>query len=461
MATGPKATEAPNRCDVVDGNANDKPKPISMSRFLDELSPTEQMKRLANYSKDPKTYLESFLGSETFQTRKDLLCIPDKVDKDVYGTGEHKAHFQQHIAKLIGKEHGLFFLTGVQAQLAAMKIHCERAGNNRVAWHVSSHLESAEENAYKELYGLERILLGSSKEELPTVGEIKEVLSLPSDQRPAAILVEIPNRTLGCKTYSFSELETISSACKEADVKFHCDGARLWEIEPYYQKTAGKTFPDIGRLFDSIYVSFYKGMRGAAGATLVHNEESFIKEAKMWQRRAGGNAFTLMYEVIDCERGYNENIGTFEAKWDKMTEIVDGVTAGTKKFQTSNGNQIVTFMPEKATCCQIRTVFQGYTIDELSAARDKVGEKKGVRVFERLFPKKTLDEQAQEDRSSKKEESNDSKAKANGECSRAEEPDRRHIIEWMIVSGLLDVETEKLVGAYAALCEELMAGGAP
>lgn len=451
------AAEAPNRCDIPDGNPGKDCEIIHMSRFVSDSTPAQQISWTLKYIENPEGYLETTLGSETYNKRKSLLCIPDKIDRDVYGNGEHMAHFQRHIAKLLGKRHGCFFITGVQAQLAAVKVHCERAGNNRVAWHVSSHLESAEEKAYETLYGLERQLLGRKDDELPSIEEIKEVLSQSAERRPAVIVVEVPNRVLGCKTYSFSELEKLSSACKEAGVKLHCDGARLWEIEPYYQRTAGKTFADIGQLFDSVYVSFYKGLRGAAGAMLVQNEESFMDEAKVWRRRAGGNAFTLFYEVIDSERGYNENIGTFKEKWDKMSDIVDGVTDATKEFRTSDGEPIVSFMPGRATCCQIRTMFRGCTVDELMAARGRAQDRTKVRVFDKIWPKQSLDEQSKEERASK--EVDGIKLSPGRGATKPQEQDRCHVIEWMILEATLKVETQILVDAYVALCEELVAAG--
>ena len=435
---------------------------IHFSRFALDQTPAEAFQRTADYARDPKTYLEGTLGNRVLAERRNLLSIPDKVDRDYYGTGEHKKQFQQSIAKLFGKENGLFFITGIQAQLAAMKIHSDRAGKNMVAWHITSHLETAEQAAYKELYSLDRILLGRDPDSLPSVDEIKTVLSLPKEERPAAILVEIPNREIGCQTYTYSDLEAISSACRDASVKFHMDGARIWEIEPYYQKHYGKSFCDIGQLFDSIYVSFYKGLRGATGAMLFGPDADFIDEAKQWQRRAGGNAFQLTYEVLDCERGYNENIGTFDSKWHKMEEIVDGVTAATLKYKNVAGQSIVEFWPEKATCCQIRTAFHGFTNEELMAARDQVAEKMHVRVFERIFKdprqrrKEIVSEQGEPVAEKDKEaEAEIPKTAAVG--GDKEEDDKRYMIEWMIVKATLSVETKVFVDGYVLLCEELLA----
>lgn len=177
------------------------------------------------------------------------------------------------------------------------------------------------------------------------------------------------------------------------------DGARLWEIEPFYQETSGKSLKEVSQLFDSVYVSFYKGLGGIAGAMLTSNDAEFLSKAKMWQRRAGGNAFTLMYELIDCERGYNENIGSFKAKKLKMTEIVSQIRAATEeKYKNADGQSIVSFVPTTPTCCQIHTHLHGYTAEQFLAARDRVQHRTGVRVFERLRKKETVDEMMEAER---------------------------------------------------------------
>lgn len=457
MATTDAAVEAPNRCDVADEPSGSQRQPLHLTQFISGLSPEEELQRTSDYIRNPTAHLEKALSAETFNERRNLLCIPDKFDKDIYGTGEHREHFQQHIAELFGRQYGLFFITGVQAQLTALKIHCDRAGNNRVAWHVTSHLESAEEKSFDLLYGLERRLLGSSETRNPNFEEVQQVVSLPEDQRPALILLEIPNRTLGCATYSFSELESISYACRKAGVKLHCDGARIWEIEPYYQETAGKSFADISKLFDTIYVSFYKGMRGATGAMLLCDDKSFNAEAQRWRRRAGGTAFTLFYEVIDCERGFNENIGSFHGKWKKMQEIVHDILTATERFTTAEDEPVVSFQTESPTCCQVRTVFRGYPTEELVAAKERVIEKTNLQVFHRLWPKKSLDEQSKE-AGSDTNATNGSRAAGDAATEKDDSP--REVVEWMIVPALVDVETKVFVDAYVALCEELAAGAA-
>ncbi|KAF2717462.1 PLP-dependent transferase [Polychaeton citri CBS 116435] len=450
-------------CGVVDTEVGTRKDPIQLCMFTPKSTPVESFSKTAEYAKDQIGYLKSSLGQSTFERRQHLFCIPDEIERDFYGTGPTKQYFEGHIAKCLGKDHGLFFITGVQAQLAALKIYCQAANTPKVAWHLSSHLESAEEVAFQELYHLERIEIGNDPNILPSVDDIEKAITLPADQRPAAIVIEIPNRVLGCETYTFEELQRLSKTCARYGVKFHCDGARLWEIEPYYQETAGKSFADICGLFDSVYVSFYKGLGGVTGAMLVSNDAQFISDAKVWQRRAGGNAFQFTYEVVDCIRGYNESIGTFAGKRDKMVEVATSIVKATDKFKADDGQSVISFRPFPPTCCQVHTNFAGYTTRELEAARDKVMEMTGIRVFERLRRKQTLDDKLKEDRLAAKSkpysadiEGKDQQAGLlNGTVTSVEDQDRLHSMEWMIMSVTEKLDTKLFVDGYAMLCEEL------
>lgn len=225
MAETSNPAKEPNRCDV-DAINDTKPQPTQLTIFAPPMETPDFIERTARYARDPQTYLQKTLGPDVFAARKHLLSLPEKIDRDAYGTGAHKTHFEAHIAALMGKPHGLFFITGVQAQLAALRIHCQRAGRRGVAWHATAHLEEAEMGAWRALYGLERVLVGARRDVLPSVREIREVVEVVEEERPAALLLEIPNRTLGCATYTFEELEMISRVCRENGVKLHCDGAR-------------------------------------------------------------------------------------------------------------------------------------------------------------------------------------------------------------------------------------------
>lgn len=358
------------------------------SNYL-HVSPVQLLQETLEYTTSPKNYLVRRLGKHVIEQRSQLLNIPaELVDKDTYGMGPHKQRFEQHIATLLGKKHGLYFITGVQAQLASIKIWCERASKDRVAWHCLSHLETGEDDAYTRVFNLQRIFLGKSQLEVPTVADVEAITSLPAEERPAVILLELPNRELGCKTYPYNDLVQISQLCKAANIKLHMDGARLWEIQPFYHKP----FADIAQLFDSVYVGLYKGLHGTVGCMLTSSDTDFMTEAKKWQRRLGGNMVTSYPAVIDCERGYNLNIGSFHLKWQKMCSVVPAVMEATKEYRTKDGKPIIYFNPEVPTCSQIHTHIQGVTAERLAAVRDEVERKHHINVFHWTKPWEFLDE---------------------------------------------------------------------
>ncbi len=90
------------------------------------------------------------------------------------------------------------------------------------------------------------------------------------------------------------------------------DGARLFESLPFYQKSAA----DICVLFDSVYVSFYKGIGGIAGAILA-GDRDFIEEAIVWKRRHGGDLISLYPYIPSADYYFNQRIDRMERQRSK------------------------------------------------------------------------------------------------------------------------------------------------
>jgi len=202
---------------------------------------------------------------------------------DRYGDGELIGSFEAKVAALLGKPAGAFMVSGTMAQLIALRIWCERAGHSGIAMHRTAHLELHEERAYARLHRLEATLLGPRERPI-----------LASDlaachERLAALLIELPAREIGGQLPAWDELEALGALARGRGIKLHLDGARLWEAREFY---APKTLADICARFDSVYVSFYKGIGALAGAMLL-GPEDFIAEARVWRRRQGGTLVQL------------------------------------------------------------------------------------------------------------------------------------------------------------------------
>jgi threonine aldolase len=208
---------------------------------------------------------------------------------DLYGSGGVVEELEREIAEMFGKEAALFLPTGIMAQQAVLRVHADRRHLTTIAFHPLSHLRTHEENAFTRVHGLHEVLAGSrffpvDPIRLETLEEIHEPI--------AALLIELPQRDSGGYLPTWNELVSQVQWARARGTAVHLDGARIWEAAPYYAATAKKSLSDIAELFDSIYVSFYKGLGGISGSCVIASRD-VIDEASLWRTRHGGRPYML------------------------------------------------------------------------------------------------------------------------------------------------------------------------
>lgn len=211
-----------------------------------------------------------------------LRMIPDDTEVDYYGVGGVVAALETRVAALLNKPAALFLPSGTMAQQIVLAVHGERRGTKSVAFHPACHLDSHEERGYQLLHGLLAIPVGPRSEPL-------SVASLSLVRQPlGALLIELPQRDLGGTLPTWRELNAQVTWAREKGAAVHLDGARLWESTSYYRRSPA----EIAGLFDSVYVSFYKGLGGITGCC-VAGEQDLIDEVSVWRTRHGGRLFGM------------------------------------------------------------------------------------------------------------------------------------------------------------------------
>ncbi|MEK3688329.1 threonine aldolase family protein [Paenibacillus sp. FSL R10-2736] len=264
--------------------------------------------------------LEAFNGTEVqlaghgkrgISVLKEALAgVEDHLAADLYGSGAVIEDFQAEMAGVLGKESSVFFPSGTMAQQIALRIWSDRKGSRRVAYHPLCHLEIHEQDGLKELHHLEPLLL-ADKDRLITLDDVKNM-----GAGIACLLLELPQREIGGQLPEYAELEAISAYCREQGIILHLDGARLFEVLPYY----GKTAAEVCGLFDSVYISFYKGIGGIAGAVLAGSRE-FTEESKIWKRRHGGDLISLYPYILTAKYYYGQRIGRMAGYYEQAKEL--------------------------------------------------------------------------------------------------------------------------------------------
>ena len=227
--------------------------------------------------------LQGFGLRSTSDVLAEITSLPDEdLEEDWYGDGGAVTTLETEVRELLGKPAAVFMPSGTMAQQIALRIHAERRGRTVVGFHPMSHLELWEDKAYQRLHGLVGRHVGDARE-LITLADI-EGISEPL----AALLIELPQREIGGRLPAWKDLVAQVGLARERGAAVHLDGARLWESGPFY----GRPLADIAGLFDTVYVSFYKGLGAPAGSMLL-GAADVIAEARLWRHRHGGTLFKL------------------------------------------------------------------------------------------------------------------------------------------------------------------------
>jgi threonine aldolase len=248
---------------------------------------------------------------------------------DRYGEGPLIEAFERELATLLGKEAAVFMPSGTMAQQIALRIWSERTGRRTVAFHPTCHLELHERKGYERLHGLHATLVGDA-DRLITLADLHA-----TPEPLAALLLELPQREIGGQLPTWEALEEQTAWARSRGAAAHMDGARLWEAASFY----GRDYAEITGLFDSVYVSFYKGIGAIAGAALAGSAE-FVAEARIWQRRHGGNLVHLYPYVLSARAGLRARLPRFASYHARAVEIaaalaqVEGVTLKPNPPQT-------------------------------------------------------------------------------------------------------------------------------
>jgi threonine aldolase len=250
-------------------------------------------------------------GQRNAQILKDaLLGLDGQRESDMYGKGEIIEAFQDKMAEYLGKEAAVFFPSGTMAQQIALRIWCDRKGLKKVAYHPLCHLEIHEEDGLKWLHHIEPVLLADPSRLI----ELDDVMNM--EEEIACLLLELPQREIGGQLPEYETLEATSAYCREKGIHLHLDGARLFEILPYYQKTAA----EVCMLFDSVYVSFYKGIGGIAGAILAGGQD-MIQESIVWKRRHGGDLISLYPYIVSANHYFDRRVDRMKRYYTEAKEL--------------------------------------------------------------------------------------------------------------------------------------------
>ena len=207
-----------------------------------------------------------------------------QVGDDVYKQDPTVIALEKRVAALFGKEAALFFPSGTMANQTAIKLHTQ-PGEQLIAdkW---AHVFNYEGGGVAFNSGVSCSLLDGHRGMI----NAKQVAAAITDPEfyhsPLTSLVCVENTTNkgGGACYDLLELRNIKAVCDAHQLKFHMDGARIWNA-----LVANNENPkQYGEIFDTISVCLSKGLGAPIGSLLLADEKTIHRALRIRKQLGGG-----------------------------------------------------------------------------------------------------------------------------------------------------------------------------
>jgi len=190
---------------------------------------------------------------------------------------------QERGVRLLGKEAAIFLPSATMANLIACRLHT-RPGE-AVILDAGCHILNAEGGGLAVHSGaVPRPIAGDRGRFTPE--QVREQITGPGHYRPATTLLacEQTHNAGGGAVWPLAQLEAVCAVAREAGMKTHLDGARLFNASV----AAGISAAAFAGPFDTVMVCLSKGLGAPAGALLAGTEEA-IGRARTLKQLFGGS----------------------------------------------------------------------------------------------------------------------------------------------------------------------------
>ncbi|KAJ7200465.1 hypothetical protein O6H91_Y495500 [Diphasiastrum complanatum] len=208
-----------------------------------------------------------------------------EVGNDLIGVDPTVCKLQQQMARIFGKEAGLFVPSGTMGNLIGVLVHCEVRGSE-VILGSECHLHVYEQGGISTLGGVHPRIIPNKADGTMNLREVEAAIRPPNDDsypNTRLICIENTHNRCGGKCISVEYTDKVGELAKWYGLKMHIDGARIFNAA-----TALGVSPErLVRAADSISVCLSKGLAAPVGSVLVGSNE-FIAKARKLRRALGG-----------------------------------------------------------------------------------------------------------------------------------------------------------------------------
>lgn len=233
---------------------------------------------------------------------------------DVYGEDPTIHALEERVAAMLGKEAGLFTVTGSLANQLGVRLHVEPG--QELLCEERSHVVRAEAGAHAVLHGVTTRTWAHERGyvDLDAVRRLLAPEPGPYLVGTGAVAVENTHNFAGGTVQPLADLKALYDLVIGTPVKLHLDGARLWNAHV----ATGISLEAYGSFFDTVSVCLSKGLGAPVGSALAGSRE-LIESARRWRKVLGGGMrqsgiiaaachFALEHQVADLAHDHRRAV---------------------------------------------------------------------------------------------------------------------------------------------------------
>jgi len=206
------------------------------------------------------------------------------VDDDVLGSDPTADQLQRQVAKLMGKEAGLFVASGTMGNLISVLVHCEVRGSE-VILGSDSHIHVYENGGISTIGHVHPRVVPNKEDGTMDLRKIEASIR-PKELLYATtrlICIENTHADCGGRCITAEYTDKLGELAKSYGLKVHVDGARIFNAST----ALGVPVDRLVSAADSVSVCLSKGLGAPVGSIIVGSQE-FIAKAKKLRKTLGG-----------------------------------------------------------------------------------------------------------------------------------------------------------------------------
>jgi len=244
-----------------------------------------------------------------------------RVGDDVFGEDPSINELENLVAKMFGLEASIFCPSGTMTNQIAIKCHTQPG--DEVICDENAHVYQYEGGGIAFNSSASVKLLTGDRGRI-TAKQVKAAIN-PNDNHKAhtsLVCLENTSNRGGGSCYDFEEIKRISQVCTENNLRFHLDGARLFNA--LVEKN--ETTKQYGEIFDSISICLTKGLGCPVGSVLI-GKSDFIKKARRVRKVLGGGMRQAGFLAAAGIYALQNHVDRLKEDHDHARQIADALRA--------------------------------------------------------------------------------------------------------------------------------------